>query len=173
MDTDKRERTVYFGKFPDDTQGDAIQKRIGEWTNSSNEDSEEIYSIGLVGERGAAKFHSQDQMWAFMTAKKGKLQYETMGKTLFATLDSIHDAHPDKTKSIRKMVRAIVEKVGKTDEERRKVREEQMRGTSYSKGRVYFQGERVAEWDEGTGILVLKGSGKDFEEGYTKLMGRE
>ena len=48
-----------------------------------------------------------------------------------------------------------------------------MKGTSYFRGRVYFQGERVAEWDEGTGILVLKGSGKDFVEGYKKLMGME
>ena len=78
QDMDKRERTVYFGNFPDDTQGDAIKKLIGEWTNDSKDDIQEIYSIGLVGERGAARFHSQDQMWAFMTANKGKLQYETM-----------------------------------------------------------------------------------------------
>ena len=40
-------------------------------------------------------------------------------------------------------------------------------------GRVYFRGERVAQWDEGAGTLVIKGSGKNYEEEYNKLMNEE
>ena len=87
----------------------------------------------LVGESGAARFRSNKNMCAFMTKNK---QYEAMGKTVFAIVASIRDTHHDKTKSIRKMVRAIIEKVGAYG---RKVKEEQMRGTSYPRGRVYFQ----------------------------------
>ena len=68
------------------------------------------------------------------------------------------------------MVRAIIEKTGGDG---RKVRGEQMKGTSYRRGRVYFQGARVAEWDAAAGVLVIKGDGKEFEEGYKKLMNEE
>ena len=65
---------------------------------------------------------------------------------------------------------SFIEKVGGDG---RKVEKEQMKGTSYSMGRVYFQEDRVTGWDDGTGILVLKGGGKDFEEGYKKPPGME
>ena len=93
-----------------------------------------------------------------------------MGNIITASVDSCHDSNPNRTKSIRKMVRAIVKKTGGDG---RKVKEEQMKGTSYCMGRVYFQGERVPQWDEGAGILVIKGSGKNYEEEYDKLMNEE
>ena len=169
-DSDKRSRTVYFGKFPDDTQGETIKKFVDEWTNDCKEDIEETYPIGTVGERGAARFHSEDKMWAFMTRNKGNLRYEALGQTVYASLDSCHDDNPDRTHSIRKMVRAVIEKTGGDG---RKVRNEQMKGTSYSRGRVYFQGARVAEWDEAAGVLVIKEAGKDFEDVYKRLMNQE
>ena len=106
---------------------------------------------------------------AFMTDNKGKLNYQAMGKTVYASLDSSHDENPGKTKSIRKMVRAIIEQEGRPGWEVKA----QMKDTSYSMGRVYFKRERVAEWDEGAGVLVLKGSGKDREQKFKILMGQE
>ena len=68
------------------------------------------------------------------------------------------------------MIRAIIEKTGGNG---KKVRNEQMKGTSYRMGRVYFQGVRLAEWDEATGELDIKRGGKEFEEAYKQLMSEE
>ena len=46
-----------------------------------------------------------------------------------------------------------------------------MKGTSYTMGRVFWKGERVAEWDWVRGELVLKGSGVDYEGSFKKLIG--
>ena len=77
-----------------------------------------------------------------------------------ANLDSVHDSYPDRTKSIRKMMRAIIETVGGDG---KKVRNEQMKGASYHRGKVYFQGERVAEWDEGASRLAIRAKGSEFQ----------
>ena len=167
-DANKRSRTVYFGNFPDDTEGDTITGFIQKWTHESKQDIEEIYPIGLVGERGAARFESEAKMWDFMVKNKGQLQYKAMEKTIYATLDSIHDDNPDKTKSIRKMIRAVIER-HKQGGDGSNVKKN-MKGTSYSMGRVYFNGERLAEWDDILGSLTFKGTGKEYEQDYRKLM---
>ena len=142
---------------------------VHKWSVDWTEDIEETYSIGMVGERGAARFKTEDKMWEFLKRKKGLLQFEAMGRTVFGSADSLHDSNPAKTKSIRKMIRAIIEQMGGDG---RKVKEE-MKGTSYNMGRVYFRKVRVAEWDETTGNLILKGTGKEYEEGFRKLMHQE
>ena len=170
-DLNKRSRTLYFGKFPDDTDGDTISDFIRKWTYESKTDFEEIYPIGPVGERGAARFTSEDTMWEFMVQNEGRLQYEAMGKTVYASLDSMHDSNPEKTKSMRKMVRTVIEK-HKQGGDGANIKKK-MKGTSYSMGRVYFEGERLAEWDDVSGAFTFKGSGKDYEESFRKLMGLE
>ena len=34
-------------------------------------------------------------------------------------------------------------------------------GTSYSRGWVHFKDERVGEWDDSSGVMALKGQGKE------------
>ena len=92
-----------------------------------------------------------------------------MGGTVVGSADSLHDSNPARTKSIRKMIRAIIEQLGGDGI---KVKEE-MKWTSYTMGRVYFRKERVAEWNETTGTLTLKGSGKDYEDSFRTLMKEE
>ena len=161
---------MYFGNVPDDTGGEIIKQFINQWTEGSKEDIEERYSVGAVEERGAARFQSLDKMWGFMVQNKGNLQYKALGKTIYATLDGIHDPNPNKTKSIRKTIRAVLDKQGGDGN---KVKEEMMKGTSYPRGRVYWRGERIAEWDEALGVLSIKGSGKEFEEVWKTYMGSE
>ena len=41
----------------------------------------------MIGERGAARFKSEDLMWKFMKSSKGNLQYKAMGNMIFARVD--------------------------------------------------------------------------------------
>ena len=165
-DTDKRSRTVYFGMFPDDTPGETIKQFIDEWTNEWKDDIEDSYPIGMIGEKGAARFNTEDKMWEFFKRNKGKLQFDALGKTVYASADSIHDSNPAKTKAVRKMIRTVIECNGRDG---RKVKA-QMKGTSYQTGRVYWKGERVGEWIEAASTFLLKGTGKEYEETFNKLM---
>ena len=51
-------------------------------------------------------------MWEFMVKHKGKLQYEALGTTVYANPDGLYDPSPNKTKSVRKVVRMIIEEQG-------------------------------------------------------------
>ena len=166
---EKRSRTVYFGNFPDDTKGDVIKQFIDTWTEGFKGDIEETYPIGLIGERGGARFKSQDKLWEFMNKNKGKLEYEALGTKVFANFDSVHDDDPPKARAVSKLVRAIIEGNGGDG----RAVKEHMKGTSYTRGRVYFKGERVVEWNYVEGVMRLKGQGKDYEEAFAKLMGSE
>ena len=66
--------------FPDDTDSKQINKFIEEWTMNSKEDIVEIYPIGSIGERGAARFRTEERMWTFMANNKGQLTYSALGK---------------------------------------------------------------------------------------------
>ena len=70
---------------------------------------------------------------------------------------------------MRKLVRVIIETNGGDG----KKLNEQMKGTNYSRGRVYFNDERVGEWDESRQGMVLKGKGLDYKADFERLMGIE
>ena len=53
---------LYFGRFPDDTKGDIITEFIDKWTKDFKQDIEETYPSGLIGERGGARFKTQEKM---------------------------------------------------------------------------------------------------------------
>ena len=93
--------------------------------------------------------------------------YDALGVKVYANADSTHDDNPALTKSIRKMKRAVIESNGGGGPNLKQI----MKGTSYTTGRVYWKGERVAEWDWAKGQLILKGSGAGYEVAYKKLMG--
>ena len=97
------------------------------------------------------------------------MQSDALERKVFASADSIHDSNPAKTKSISKAVRTIIEHMRGDGMEVK----EKMRGTSYTMGKVYLNKERVAERYETTGTLISKGSGKEYEGGFCKLMAQE
>ena len=137
--------------------------------NNSKDKVEEVYSFGKFGERGAARFQTEEGMWEFMTANRGKLKFEAEGKEVYASLDAIHDANPAKTKAVRKVVRLIIEKeklrAGIDGNETKK-----NMYINYFKGKVLWEEERVAEWDEDTGLMKLKGKLEPWWADYNKLM---
>ena len=107
-------------------------------------------------------------MWEFLKSKKGELNFEALGAKIYVNADSVQDNNPTLTKSVRKLVRAIIEKNGLTPG---KTKKELLKGTSYYTGRVYWKGVRMAEWDWGTESLTLTDAGREHEYAFNKLMG--
>ena len=86
---------------------------IGEWTKDVEQRVEEVFALGkITAERGAARFKSEDDMWTFIVANRGKLRYEAEGKDIYANPDAMCDSDPGKTKAVREVVRMIIEKQG-------------------------------------------------------------
>ena len=69
----KRSRTIYFGDFADNADGGKIESVITTRTHDAKDDIEEIYPIGRVGERGGARFKSEQGMWDYIQKHQGKL----------------------------------------------------------------------------------------------------
>ena len=162
---EKRRRTVYFGNFAEDTKGDIIKDNIATWTNEFKTKIDDIYSIGQIGKRGAARFVREEDMWEFLSQRKGDLTFDAFGKQVYASSDSLHDSNPARTKAMRKTVRTLIEA---------NLREglEAKAGivTNYVKGRVWLKGDRVAEWDEGGQKMIFKVMYKSFEHRYDELL---
>ena len=177
-DTEKRSRTVYFANFDENTEGDTIKHFIETWTQDAKEHIEEIYPIGLVGERGAARFKSEAEMWEYLEKNRGRLAFKAGSKDVFANADSLHDPNPARTKAIRKVVRLIIEKE-KEKEGAEGAITKKIIVTRYGKGRVLWKyggnvkHEQVAEWDEAKGVMKLYGRVAEWEGEYKTLMGNE
>ena len=167
-DVEKRSRTVYFGNFPEDTPGHVIVEFIEKWTKEFSASVQEIYSIGRIGERGAARFVNERAMWDFMTDQKGSLKFQALDSTIYVNTDSVHDPNPARTKSMRKLVRAIIEVHGGDGG---KIKADIV--TNYRKGKVWYRGERVAEWSEATDSMSFKPAGETYVDVFKKLISQE
>ena len=137
---DQKRRTLYFGNFPEETKDNVIKGHIENWTAEVKESIEEIYAIGKITERGAARFKTEDGMWEFMVNSRGKLQYDVMGVKVYANPDSSHDPSPSKSKGIRKVVRMIIEAGGGDGPTTKKDIV-----TNYGKRKVWWKDVKVAE----------------------------
>ena len=92
--SEKRSRTVYFGDFEEDTKGELIEEFVQTWTKDYRQKIEEVYSIGRIGERGAARFKTEEEMREFLVDQRGKLNFRAGEKTVYASPDSSHDPDP-------------------------------------------------------------------------------
>jgi hypothetical protein len=165
---DKKSRTIYFGKFPEDTKAEIITDFIKKWTQAAEDQIEEVYAFGKFAERGAARFKHESQMWDFLKEHRGTLNFDVNGTTVYANPDSMHNPFPDKTKAVRKLVRLLIEQNGGDGA---KVKKDIV--TNYTKGKVWWKDSKFAEWDEKAGEMKLVGAGADYEAAFALLMGRE
>lgn len=163
---DQKTWTLYFGNFPEETKDNVINGHIENWTAGVKESIEEIYTIGMITERGAARFKTEGGMWEFMINNRGKLQYDVMGVKVDANPDSSHDPSLAKSEGIRKVVRMIIEEGGGDGPT---VKKDIV--SNYGKGKVWWKGEKVAEWDEAAGTMRLLGDAVAYQTKYDKLMG--
>ena len=164
----KKSRTIYFGKFPEETKADVITAHITEWMAKVADKVEEVYAFGKFAERGAARFTTEADMWEFLMENRGKLQYEALGTKVYVNPDPMHDPNPDKTKAVRKVVRLLIETNGGDSTAVKK-----NIATDYTKGKVWWKDSKVAEWDETIGRMTLIGPAAECQAAYDKLMGRE
>ena len=162
---EKRCRTLYFGDFAEDTKEEFIISQIEGWTRTVHHNIDEIYAFGKIAERGAARFNTEESMWEFLVANQGQLQFDVGSTKVYANPDAMHDPSPDKTKAVRKMVRLLIEKVGGDG---KTVKKDII--TNYPKGRVWYKDERVAEWDDATRTMKLKGTAQVHQAEYDKML---
>ena len=77
----------------------------------------------------------------------------------------MHDPSPDKTKAVRKVVRLLIEKGGGDG---KSIKKDII--TNYTKGRVWYKDERVAEWNDVARGMKLRGSAAAHQEEYDKML---
>ena len=170
--TDKRNRTVIFGPFPQDTKSTAIKQFIDGVMNAQT-DIEETFAYGKkFAERGAARFKTSDAMWDFMRTHAGSHTYDFHGTRIYCNPDSAAK-DPDsedamRERAIRKLVRAIIETVGGDGQMVKKDID-----ANYRKGVVWWKEARVAEWSNTSRKLSFVGSHADFECTFNKLLSQE
>ena len=163
-----RRKTIYFGKFPEDTKADIIIRHVKEWTKTAEDHIEEVYALGKFAERGAARFKSEALALDFMVQNRGMLQFDACGTKVYASPDSTHDPAPNRTKAVRKVVRMLIERNGGDGNAVKKDI-----ATNYAKGKVWWKDCKFAEWDEKADKMMLVGEGTEYQEDYDKLMGHE
>ena len=81
--SEERKRTLVFNNFPVETQEKDIIETIQKYVVDHEEDVEAVFAYAKTGTRGAAKFHTEDTMWKFLSDKKGQHKYEFKGKRLY------------------------------------------------------------------------------------------
>ena len=100
-----------------------------------------------------------------MKKMKGHMNFQAMNTTIFASVDSSYDENPEKTKAVRKLVRAIIEQSGGDGKQ---VKKDLV--TNYARGKVWWKEERVGTWDETTCKMHLTGAATAYQEAFDTLM---
>jgi hypothetical protein len=168
---DKWRRTVGFGPFPDDTKSVDIIKFIEGVIADMKGDVEEVYAYGKkFAERGAARFKSEEAMWAYMRGRSGKHMHEYEGVKVYCNVDSrAKDPNAEDVKrerAVRKVVRAIIETNGGDGFKTKKEID-----ANYKKGIVWWKDKRVATWKDGQ--MELSEEAAPWKAQYTVLMRAE
>ena len=86
-------------------------------------------------------------------------------KKVYANADAIHDSNPDRTRAVRKVVRLTIEKGGGDGAA---IKKDVI--TNYTKGRVWYKEDRVAEWDDSAKAMKLKGQLATHQEEYDAMV---
>jgi hypothetical protein len=168
-DDEKRNRTVTFGPFPEDTKAAIIVSFIDGKMADVKPDIEEIFAFGKTrAERGGARFKTREAMWKYMVANAGNHRHIFKEKSVYANVDNKlkgSSADEAKVKAMRKVVRIVIEKNGADGKEVKKHME-----TRYGKGRVLWKDELIAAWDEKKEEMILHGWAKQHEQEFIQLM---
>ena len=168
-DGEKRSRTVTFGPFPEDTKTSLIENFINDKMTDVKSDIEEIFAFGKTrAEKGGARFKTSDAMWKYMKTNAGNHKHAFKDTSIYANVDlNMRESKKDqaKVKAMRKVVRIVIEKNGGDAKEVKKNME-----TKYGKGRVWWNEERIAAWDEEKGQMILEGWAEQHEQEFIQLM---
>ena len=103
-----------------------------------------------------------------MKTNAGNHKHAFKDTSIYANVDlNMRESKKDqaKVKAMRKVVRIVIEKNGGDAKEVKKNME-----TKYGKGRVWWNEERIAAWDEEKGQMILEGWAKQHEQEFIQLM---
>ena len=167
--TDKQQRTITFGTFPEDTKAETITGFIDNILKSVKADIEESFAYGKkFAMRGAARFVSEEAMWKFMTANAGNHKHHFNGQDIYVNVDKGRErSETDKAreKAVRKLVRTIIEKnEGDGKEIKKSIH------ANFVRGIVYWNDMRVGEWQNESQTMSLKGTAISFTDHFENLM---
>jgi hypothetical protein len=169
---EERARTLVFSNFPADTQEADIIRTITTFVTEALSDVEETFAFAKTGTKGAAKFHTADQMWKFLVDNKGKHDYKFDGQKIYmrAGGGTATEEQEQKEKAVRKVVRALIEREGGNGEAVKKRID-----AKYRWGGVWWHKddgmwEQVAKWSAEDRTMTLLGSAASLQDTVDKLL---
>ena len=156
-----------FTNFPRDTPEDFIKDTIKKKLADVEDKIEEYFAYGKYSDAGGARFQTEEDMWSYLTKKKGDLNFELNGQIIYMGADKIGRDDP-RVKAIRKLVRTIIEA---NEGDGKGLKASGHIVANYRIGYVLWKGGRVAEWDEGSCSVRFTEQGKAYELPFRKLTG--
>ena len=173
-----RSRTIYFGRFPDNTSSEDIAEfmktRLGSFIDKVDNDG--ICANGKpIATSGSVRFKTEVNMWDFLPANKGHLNHvfrEGVSKVYINTDDAASGQDPARSKAMRKITRAVIETVGGDGEA---LKNERL-SRDYRKGVLKLKSmdgtwEEIASWSEDKQEMEFKTAGQRFLQAFLGLMG--
>ena len=164
---EKRQRSIKFSNFPEDTKEGVITAEIWKTLADVREDIDEVFAYSKHDTEGVARFKTTESMWNYMQSNAGKHRHTALGRTIYVNADRMAAPTDDeaKDKAVRKLVRAIIEGNGGDGPGVKKHMD-----AKYKKGIVIWKDERVATWSAKEQKLILKGEGLQYQDAYDLLM---
>ena len=166
---EKRQRSITFSNFLDDTKEADITTSIWKVLEATKAEIEEVFCYSKHDSVGVARFKTSEGMWKYMQANAGKHRHTILGRTIYVNADRMAAPTEDEDKdyAVRKFVRAIIECNGgdATATETKKQID-----AKYRKGIVIWRHVRVAEWCPKQQKLILKEDGLQYKNAYDVLM---
>ena len=109
-DPEKRERTVTFGRFPEDTKSEDIIAFIKDKVKVVEANIEEVFAFGKKrATTGAAVFQIRDAMWTHMAKNAGNHKHKFEHTDIYANADTMKSQQDSKLgKTVCQVVRAII-----------------------------------------------------------------
>ena len=164
---EKRQRSIVFSNFPEDTKEADITAAIWKTLKGIRAEIDEVFTYSKHDSVGVARFKSIEGMWKYMQENAGNHRHTILGRTIYVNADRMAGPTEDsmKDRAIRKLVRAIIEGNGGDGAEVKK-----HMNAKYRQGIVIWKDVRVADWSAKEQKLILKGEGLQYQNAYDALM---
>ena len=164
---EKRQRSIIFSNFPEDTKETVITAEIWKIIGDIKDEIDEVFTYSMHDNVGVARFKTAQAMWNYMATNAGNHRHKVLGTTISVNADRMAAPTDDekKDRAVGKFVRAIIEHNGGDCAEVKKRVD-----AKYRRGIVIWKDERVAEWSDKEQKLILKGEGLTFKKAFDLLM---
>ena len=163
-------RTLVVGQYAEGTLKADIIKHMSEslLMDTDGKNVEEVFAFGKkYAQRGGVRFVSTQEMWNYLTIRRGSHAHDFRGYKVFARPGFVFGEDEDKSRAVRKSMRALYETESRGTDY---VKEEF--SANYHSGIVRCKGVPVAKWSDATKTMEWTGMEKAAER-FRELMSRE